>query len=60
MGKIVALCKGRASYTPARRFNGGLGKHLGLTVRYGVEFKNNVKAAWRKEICAGESVQCRS
>ncbi len=48
MEKIVALCKGRGFVYPGSEIYGGLAN----TWDYGplgVEFKNNVKAAWRKK-----------
>ena len=50
MEKIVAILQGpRLRAYLASKIYGGLAKHLGLRVRLGVEFKNNVKAAWRKK-----------
>ena len=48
MEKIIALCKGRGFVYPGSEIYGGLAN----TWDYGplgVEFKNNVKAAWRKK-----------
>ena len=48
MEKIVALCKGRGFVYSGSEIYGGLAN----TWDYGplgVEFKNNVKAAWRKK-----------
>ncbi len=48
MEKIVALCKGRGYIYPGSEIYGGLAN----TWDYGplgVEFKNNVKSAWRKK-----------
>ena len=48
MEKIVALCKGRGFVYAGSEIYGGLAN----TWDYGplgVEFKNNVKAAWRKK-----------
>lgn len=58
MEKIIALCKDRGFVYPGSEIYGGLAN----TWDYGplgVEFKNNVKAAWRKEIYPGKPIQRR-
>ncbi len=48
MEKIVALCKGRGFVYPGSEIYGGLSNAWDYGP-LGVEFKNNVKAAWRKK-----------
>ena len=58
MEKLTALAKNRGFIYPGSEIYGGLAN----TWDYGplgVEFKNNVKDAW-KEVCTGIQVQCRS
>ncbi len=59
MEKLTALAKNRGFIYPGSEIYGGLAN----TWDYGplgVEFKNNVKNAWWKEVCTGIQVQCRS
>ena len=52
MEKIVALCKGRGFVYPGSEIYGGLANSWDYGP-LGVEFKNNVKNAWRKKVRAG-------
>ena len=59
LDKIVALSKSRGFVYPGSEIYGGLANTWDYG-NLGVELKNNVKRAWWRKVCHGESAQCGS
>jgi len=59
MDAIVALAKNRGFVFPALRFTGELANSWDFGP-LGVEFYNNIKKAWWREIRTGIKIQCRN